>query len=338
MPTRRAFLHASAALGLAAVGGRYLSGCGGSDSSEIVLYSSVDQPIAAKIVAAFEKEHAQTRVHLVSDTEASKSIGLATRLRAEKDNPVCHVWWGNEVFHTVSLTGEGFFAPLSLPVLGEIAPRFRDDQGRWAGCGLRARMLAVNDATGAVKGSIYDLLDPRFNYKVGLARPLAGTTGGHVAALYALWGEKKADDFFRSLKANNALLLGGNSAVAQQVASGNLVIGLTDNDDIFAAQRNGGELWQTLPDQGEGGIGTLAVPTTVALVKRDDRPPAAAALASFLLSERCERMLLDENFAAYSVREGSPETLKTMNVRFEDVAKLMNTAPKRATDILDGRI
>lgn len=337
MPTRREFLRTSAAVSVATLGGRYLSGCGTS-TSEVVLYSSVDQPIAAKVIAAFEKEHAEAKVRLVSDTEASKSVGLATRLRAEKDNPVCHVWWGNEVFHTVGLASEGFFSPLSQPVTNEIASRFRDSQDRWAGCGLRARVLVVNDSVGPTKGSIYDLLDGRFNFKVGLARPLAGTTGGHVAALYALWGEKKADDFFRALKANNATMLGGNAVVAEQVAANNLVIGLTDNDDVFASQRNGGEIWQMLPDQGADQIGTLAIPTTVALVKRDTRPPAASTLAAFLLSERCERILLDENFAAYSVRESYPNTIKTMDVRYDDVAKLMNTVPKRVADILDGRM
>ena len=338
MPTRRSFLRTAAAVSVAAIGGRYLTGCSSSSSSEIVLYTSVDQPVAAKIVASFEKDHAGAKVRLVADTEASKSVGLATRLRAEKANPVCHVWWGNEVFHTVGLSGEGLFAPLSLPVLGEIAPQFKDEQGRWAGSGLRARVLVVNDAAGPTKGSLDDLLDPRFKNKVGLARPLAGTTGGHVAALYALWGEKKADDFFRGLKANGAIMLGGNSAVAEQVGASNLLIGLTDNDDVFAAQRNGGEIWQVLPDQSPDQIGTLAIPTTVALVKRDDRPPAASTLAAFLLSDRCERMLLDENFAAYSVRESAPDRPKTMNVRFEEVARLMGTAPKRAADIVDGRV
>jgi iron(III) transport system substrate-binding protein len=338
MPTRRTFLRTTAAAGVAAIGGRFLAGCSSSTSTEVVLYTSVDQPIAAKVVAAFEKEHANTKIRLVTDTEASKSVGLATRLGAEKSNPVCHVWWGNEVFYTVGLCADGLFTPMSFPVLGEIAPQFRDEQGRWAGCGLRARVIAVNDAAGSTKGSIQDLLDGRFKGKVGLARPLTGTTGGHVAALYALWGETKADSFFRGLKSNGAIMLGGNSAVAEQVGSGNLTIGLTDNDDIFATQRNGGELWQVLPDQAADQIGTLAIPTTVALIKRDDQPAAASALAAYLLSSTCERLLIDEHFAAYSVRSGAPETLKTMNLRFEDVAKLMTTAPRRAADILDGRI
>ena len=338
MQSRRELLRTTLGVGMASLAGGLLGGCGESPAkAEVVLYTSVDQPIAAKVIAEFERLNAGTKVRLVADTEASKSVGLATRLRAEKSNPVCHVWWGNEVFHTIALASENLFSPLGAPSLGEIAPTFKDAQNRWAGCGLRARVLAVNDAAGAIKGSIYDLLDRRFDYKVGLARPLAGTTGGHVAALYALWGESKADAFFQNVRANHGIMLGGNSDVAQQVASGNLVVGLTDNDDIYNAQRSGGELWQVVPDQGPDQIGTLAMPTTVALVRRDDRPAGATTLADFLLSDRCERMLLDEHFAAYSVRPGAPESIKMMNVRFEDVAKLMQTAPKRAADILEGR-
>lgn len=329
-------LRAALGFGAIALTTPWLGGCSSSPSNEVVLYTSVDQPVAAKVVAAFEKANAGTKVRLVTDTEASKSVGLAVRLRAEQANPIAHVWWGNEVFHTIALANDGYFAPLSIPEVNEIEPRFKDAQNRWAGCGLRARVLAVNDAAGELKGGIVDLLDRRFQYKVGLARPLAGTTGGHVAALYALWGDAKADTFFKNLKANGAIMLGGNSDVAQQVGSNNLVVGLTDNDDVFNAQRSGGELWQMLPDQGEGGIGTLAMPTTIALVKRADSTPAAQKLAAFLLSDGVERMLMDENFAAYSVRS-TPTTIKTMNVPFEEIAKRMDSAPKRVADILDGR-
>lgn len=334
--SRRQILRYATGAGIAALGGGLLAGCG-SATNEVVLYTSVDQPIAAKVVAAFEQANPTTKVRLVADTEASKSIGLATRLRAERANPICHVWWGNEVFYTIGLAADDLLATLPAEATQEIAPAFKDDAGHWASCGLRARVLAIHESAGATKDSIFDLLDPRFAYKAGVARPLTGTTGGHVAALYALWGEAKADGFFRNLHANNAIMLGGNSAVAEQVASGNLVVGLTDNDDVANVQQNGGQLRAVLPDQGVDGIGTLALPTTVALVRRKDQPPTAVALATFLLSTKCEQMLLDEKFAAYSVRAGSPMSIKTMDVRYEAVAKLMQTVPKRVADILDGR-
>ena len=322
--------------GLLALAFILLTSCSSKPAETVTLYTSVDEPTARPIVEAFERETG-IHVRLVTDTEATKSVGLAEKLRAEKANPVANVFWGNEVFHTVNLADEGLFAPLTgLPELDDIRPEFRDAQDRWAGIGLRARVLAVNENAGQTAGSINDLLDPRFKGKVAMARPLAGTTGGHVAALYALWGEAKADDFFRKLRDNGALVLGGNGPVAEQVGSGNVMVGLTDNDDVFNAQRSRGELWLVLPDQ--DGIGTLAIPTTVALIKRDDGSEAAKKLASFLLSPANEQRLIDANFCAYRVRPGGGPQLKVMNVSYAAVAKMMATAPKRAADILDGRV
>ena len=303
--------------------------------TEVVLYTSVDQPVAKKVTDAFTKQTG-ILVRLVTDTEATKSVGLAERLRAEKANPICQVWWGNEVFHTIELADEGMFKPLDVKSFAEIQTQFKDATLRWAGVGLRARVMAVSENAGPTSGSIQDLLDPRFRGKVGLARPVVGTTSGHVAALYALWGEEKADAFFRALKANGALMVGGNSVVAEQVGKANLLLGLTDNDDIFSAQRSGGEVWEVLPDQSANEIGTLAIPTTVSLIDRTDQTDAAKQLAGFLLSDTAERMLIDEHFAAFSVRSG-PGSIKVMNISFTDIAKQMKTAPQRATNILDGR-
>jgi len=303
----------------------------------VTLYTSVDEPVARAVTDAFTAKTG-IPVTLLTDTEASKSVGLAERLRAEKGRPIAHVWWGNEVFHTVALADEGHFAPLDgVPGLDAIRREFRDPRNRWAGVGLRARVLAVAEDTGRFGGSIRDLADPRFKDKIVLARPTAGTTGGHVAALYALWGDVAADDFFRKLKANGAQLVGGNSVVAQQVGNGNFALGLTDNDDVTAAGRSGGELWQVVPDQGPDGIGTLAIPTTVAVVARPDSPPGARELAAYLLSDEAEWRLRDAGFAAFSVRPDAPVPLRTMRVDYAAVAKKLPDATRRATAILDGR-
>ena len=60
--------------------------------------------------------------------------------------------------------------------------------------------LAEHD-TAADATSIEQLAEPRFKGKIGMARPTAGTTGGFVAALYVAWGDEKADQFFRALRA-----------------------------------------------------------------------------------------------------------------------------------------
>src|SRR5690349_7147585 len=84
----------------------HIVGCHRETSPEITLYTSVDEPTASPIVREFEKQTG-IRVRLVTDTEASKSVGLAERLRAEKDHPQADVWWSNEIFLTINLADQG---------------------------------------------------------------------------------------------------------------------------------------------------------------------------------------------------------------------------------------
>src|SRR5436190_1170427 len=102
-------------------------GCDRKTSLDLVLYTSVDEPIARPIVDAFEQ---QTHIHvrLVTDTEATKSVGLAERLRAEKDHPQADVWWGNEPFYTIALADEGLLQAYDSPSSGDVDPMYKDPQ------------------------------------------------------------------------------------------------------------------------------------------------------------------------------------------------------------------
>jgi iron(III) transport system substrate-binding protein len=78
----------------------------------------------------------------VTDAEATKSVGLAERIRAEKDNPRADVFWGNEPFHTINLADEGLLQPYASRRRRTSAREFQDAQHRWASNGLRARVIA----------------------------------------------------------------------------------------------------------------------------------------------------------------------------------------------------
>jgi iron(III) transport system substrate-binding protein len=81
-----------------------------SNRPQVVLYCSVDQGIAEPIVAAFEKQTG-IKVRARYDTEASKTVGLVQRIRAEAAAPAADVFWSGEIFHTIRLAREGLLAP-----------------------------------------------------------------------------------------------------------------------------------------------------------------------------------------------------------------------------------
>ena len=312
--------------------------CDRSGSKQVVLYTSVDEPVARPVIQAFEKKTG-IKVIIKTDTEATRTAGLAERLLAEKARPQADVWWGNEIFHTINLAEQDVFMSGKLAAHEKIPAMYRDSKGRWAATALRARVIAVSDSLKDRKiTSIRDLADPALVGKIALARPSAGTTAGHVAALYALWGGEKADAFFKALAANQPKLLGGNSVVAESVGEGTVLVGLTDNDDCEAVLEQKGKLRMVIPDQEAGGIGTLAIPCTVAIVRGGPNPDAARQLAEYLLSPEVEKMLLDAKFARYSVfaKEGE-NAIKSMQVEYAAVAAQLKPAVERVLKILEGR-
>jgi iron(III) transport system substrate-binding protein len=303
-----------------------------------VLYTSVDEPYVRPLIEQFERESG-IRVTLVTDAEASKSVGLAEKLRAEKDHPMADVWWSNECFLTINLASDGVLAPYASPSASDIPAQFKDPQSRWAGSVLRVRMLASTAAhpPNWVKPMrLRDLLRGDLKGKIALARPTAGTTGGHVAALYVLWGKDRAQQFLHGLHDNGMKLVGGNSMVAESIARGDLLAGLCDNDDVYDASTNVGKLDAALPDQGDGEDGTLAMPCTVGLVANCPDADPARKLIDFLLSPATDRKLIEAHFAWCSVRDTTGKG-KFMKIDYPEVARQMPTAIRAGTAILEGR-
>lgn len=302
--------------------------------SEVVLYTSVDEPYVRPLVDRFKR---QTGIHvtLLTDAEASKSVGLAERLRAESDHPRCDVWWSNECFLTINLADDGVLAPYDSPSSASIPARFKDREHRWAGSVLRVRVL-ISAPQSMPLAHLRDLLRPELKMQVAIARPTAGTTGGHVAALYVLWGQEKADAFFRGLHDNGVSLLGGNSVVAEAVARADLKSGVCDNDDAADASKEVGKLNTALPDQGDEEDGTLAMPCTVALVRGAPHPDTAKKLIDYLLSSDVDRALVDGKFAWCSTRDAAGKG-RFMDVDYHAVAVRMPSAIRRATSLLEGR-
>ena len=317
-----------------------LCGCNRKDQSkagagEVVLYTSVDEPYVRPLVEQFEKDSG-IHVTLLTDTEASKSVGLAERLRAEKAHVQCDVWWSNECFLTIALAAEGALAPYESPAAAAIPAQYKDPDHRWAGSVLRVRTLVWSGQMVEQPTRLQDLLRPELKGQIAIARPTAGTTGGHVAALYVLWGRQRAEQFFHSLHDNGVKLLGGNSMVAESVARGDMRAGVCDNDDAASAAAEIGKLNSVLPDQAEGEDGTLAMPCTVALVANAPHQDAAKKLIDYLLSDPVGQRLIEAKFAWCSTRNSTGKG-RFMKVDYAAVSRAMPAAIRDATSILEGR-
>jgi len=304
----------------------------GEAADTVVVYSALDREFAEPVLNAYAKG---TGVRVLSkfDVESTKTVGLTNLIVAEAARPRCDLFWNNEILNTLRLKEKGLLAPFRPARAGDLPETFRAKDGTWYGFAARARVLVVNTRLVAASdrpGGINDLLDPRWKGKVGIAKPLFGTTATHAACLFAAWGDVKAKAYFRGLKANGVQVLSGNKGVAQAVGSGQLAFGLTDTDDATGEVDAGNPVAIVYPDREPGGLGTLFIPNTLAVLKGAPHPGAAEALADHLLSPGVEATLANGPGAQIPLlkstnaraRVETPRTVHAMEVDFEAAARL----------------
>ena len=301
-----------------------------SKESDLVLYCSLDQEFAEPVIARYEKETG-ARVHVEFDVEANKTVGLVRRIREEGSHPRCDVFWSNEVGHTVQLGQDGFLAPYDSPSARDIPANFRDAEHRWTGFAARARIFIVNTTLCDPKSlhSMWDLVDPKWNGKVSMAKPVAGTTLTHMATLYATLGEAKAGEYLQKIstlaKSGGVNIANGNSTVARLVRDGKMAFGWTDSDDYAVALESGAPVAAVYPDA--GGCGTLLLPNTIALVKGAPHAAAARKFIDWALSKDTEKELAFSRSAQIPVRADvarpasviAPGQFKVMDVDYKKV-------------------
>lgn len=360
-----------------------LAGCGretaeGGDKSaagggrntgarEVVVYCSADAPVAQPVFDAFTKKTGIT-VRAVYDTEATKTTGLVNRLIAEheqgKGGPdACDVWWSSEPFGTIRLSRAGVLARYvsqsavkDFSLAGGWPEWLRGENGDWYGFALRHRVILYNTKyvdSAAAPLYLFQLGNADWKGRIGMARPQFGTTRGHMGALFG----QDAENFrlwLEALRDNGLRLYDGNAAVARAVGSGELYVGLTDNDDAAEAKQNGWpvEAVDAIDELSEAalkaaelvqtrGRGCMRIPNTVAIVAGGAHRDAARQLVDFLISEDGQRMLCDGSMRASPILapSGPPGRSKWPPdpVSYVGIASQIEPAMKVCEEVLEGR-
>lgn len=284
----------------------FASSCQSQDNSYVVVYTSVDQIYSEPIFNEFEK---QTGIEVleVYDVEASKTTGLVNRLIAEKNNPQADVFWNGEFMQTMYLQAEGILAPYASSNSTDIPSRYKDPENYWVGFGGRARVLLINTdllTPDQYPESILDFVKQGYwqSDQIGMAYPLFGTSATHATALYALWGEERAHDYFARVNLLGVRVVDGNSVVRDMVADGQLAFGITDTDDACGSISRGDHVAVVFPDQEQGQIGTLIIPNSVALIDNGPNPDNGKIFIDYLLSHETEIALLESGWSQITLR------------------------------------
>ena len=262
---------------------------------EVIIYTSQDQEFAEPILSEFTRKTG-LKVRAVYDSEAVKTVGLAQRLIAEANHPQCDLWWSNEALRTRQLARRGIF-----------------DTNQIVEFGFRSRRIVINTnqlALASAPNSLLELTNAEWRGKVALAYPMFGTTSAHFIALRQHWGAANWEQWCRALAANKPFLVDGNSVVVKLVGRGEVLVGLTDFDDIAAALHEGLPV-AALPLSSE----SLLIPNSVAVVCNAPHSAEAKRLLEYLTSDAVVNQLI-----ALSALEGkAPESQTQFRVEWDSL-------------------
>jgi iron(III) transport system substrate-binding protein len=273
-------------------------GCGGPETRSVVVYTSVDQVFAEPLLGEFTSQTG-IQARAVFDIEATKTVGLANRLVAERTRPQADVFWNNEFMQTILLVRQGVLAPSSPPNGRKLAAEWRDPEGYWYASGARVRVFLT--APGVPAPASLDAISTGAwrGRRFAMAMPLFGTSATHAAALTASSGEAEAVALYGRL-AKGARVVDGNSVVRDLVVDGSAESGLTDSDDACGAIERGSKAKITTLSGPEA----LLIPGTVALVRGAPHPTEAAVLMDWLLNPETERRLVEAGAAQVLLHGG----------------------------------
>jgi iron(III) transport system substrate-binding protein len=324
------------------------AGCG-SPGPRVVLYCAQDREFAEGILVDFTRR-TSLPVAPKYDTEATKSVSLATELTLEAQRPRCDVHWNNEIIGTIQLQRKGIYEPYKSPSAAPYPDWAKAPDGTWTAFGSRFRVLVVNTTLVPEADrpkSLLDLTDARWQGKLAMAKPQFGTTATQAAALFELLGPEDAKEFYRGLKANDVHIEAGNKPVAVGVGAGRYAVGLTDTDDAFEEIASGRPVIVIYPDSDghakHPNLGALMIPNTVAVVKGSPNPEGARKLVDFLLSPEVEAKLANGPSHQWPVQPSvkfdmpatatPPKNMKTANVDWSKAADRWDESQRFLIDL-----
>ncbi len=313
-----------------------------SASKTVTVYCSVDEQFARPIIKQFEQETG-IEVAAIFDTEAGKTTGLINKIIAEARSrrPRADVFWSGELFGTIRLARLELLVSYDSPAAADIPSRYRDPKHRWNAYAVRGRVIAFDSSKvpPEKRPTRWDqLAEAEIARVTSIANPLFGTTRGHVAAMFALWGEDKARESLKNIHAGGVMIADGNSATVRAVMDGRATFAVTDTDDVIVAQKAGASIDMVYPDLGDGG--TLLIPSSVGVVTNgpSDRQ-VVTKLVDFLISANVERLLAQSDSRNVPVRESLRNELGVSwpaesKVSFEQIADWLEKSDEAVRDIL----
>jgi len=273
---------------------------------KITLYSGRSESLVKPVIEKFEKA-----TGITVEVRYGGTSQMAAQLLEEGERTRADLFLAQDAGALGAVAKKGLFAPLPAEVTSKVPEPYRARGGEWVGVTGRSRVLVYNaDLVPAadLPTSVFDLTDPKWRGKVGIA-PTNGSFQAFVTALRVQHGDERAEQFLAGLKANDAQVRENNVMIVADVNDGKLAAGLVNHYYVYELAKEKGTSVDGLAAKLHffpgGDIGALVNVSGVGVLKRSAADPDVRAFVDYLLGPEAQTYFAEETFEYPLIEEVS---------------------------------
>lgn len=283
-------------LALAAVVG-VMPACAGSasgvDPDALVVYSGRQEPLVKPLIERFTKD-----TGIKVSVRYGNTAQLAAQLLEEGDRTPADVFFSQDAGALGALTRKSRLDKLPDGLLDEVPAPYRAKDGTWVGTSARARVIVYDPRQvpqEQVPNSVFDLTDPKWKGKVGIA-PSNASFEAFITAMRVLKGDDAARKWLAGMKANDVKTFDNNILILNAAKEGALPLGLINHYYWYeqAAEEGQEKMTARLKFLPAGDPGALVNVAGVGVLRGSDRAEPARRFAEYLLQADAQRFFADQ--------------------------------------------
>ena len=285
---------------------------------KLTVYSGRAERLIKPVLDAFT---AKTGIQI--ELLSSGTTELVNRMKAEGDRSPADVFITNDAGSLELARTAGLFRPLNMrEVERAIPPQFRAADNSWIGLSGRFWIIVCN--TTLVKPdrikSLLDLADPTWKDKIAIPNAGSEYLQAGVSVIRASLGDDQTKKFLEGLR-NNAgtQVYQKSSQIVEAVAKGQVAMGIVNHYYVYRhlATQPTAPLAVVMPDQQEGGMGTIMNVAGIGIMKHTSRVENAKLLVEFLVAQAGQKMFadLDKEYPLHPEVKADPALIERKSFR-----------------------
>ncbi|HKW86835.1 MAG TPA: extracellular solute-binding protein [Nitrospiraceae bacterium] len=293
-----------------------------SAADKLTIYSGRAERLIKPVLDAFTGKTG-IQVELLS----SGTTELLNRLKAEGDRTPADLFITNDAGSLELARTAGLLRPLNMREIDRAIPQqYRAPDNSWVGLSGRFWIIVYN--TTQVKPdqlrSLLDLADPKWKDKIAIPNSGSEYLQAGVSVIRATYGDERTKQFLVGLRDNSgSQVYQKSSQIVEAVAKGQVALGIVNHYYVYRhlATQPGAPIAVFMPDQQEGGMGSIMNVAGIGIIKQTKHLESAKLLVEFLVAQAGQKLFadLDKEYPLHADVKADPALIERKSFRAAQV-------------------